>query len=122
MMIGTGASGSTSWICSISSTPVMSGSPRSSTTQSKRSVPQRVQRLGAGSDGRRLDVAVADQLDDRAALDLVVLDHQQPPRRAVDEADQAVERIAERLPLDRLGQVGDGAELQRPLALVGRPR
>ena len=28
-------------------------------------------------------------------------------------------RVGQRLPLDRLGQVGDGAELQRALALVG---
>ena len=44
----------------------------------ERLVAQRLERLGAGADGRDLDVVVREQLDDAVALDVVVLDDQQP--------------------------------------------
>ena len=63
---------------SSSAKPPMSGSLRSSTMQSKCCELERLERLLAGPDRGHLDVLVAaDQLDDRIALRLVVLDHEQ---------------------------------------------
>ena len=63
--------------CSSTSKPDISGSFKSSTTQSTGSLAQLRQRLGAGFGGRDLDVLVAEQFRDALALGLVVLDQQQ---------------------------------------------
>ena len=64
----------------------MSGSRRSTTQQSNGSSCSALERLGAGADGRDLDVVVQQQLDDALPLDVVVLDHQQPLRVRRDVA------------------------------------
>ena len=56
----------------------MSGSRRSTTQQSNARSCSDVERLGAGADRGDLDVVVRQQLDDALALDVVVLDDQQP--------------------------------------------
>ena len=56
----------------------MSGSRRSSTTQSQLSLRSDRQRLGAGAGGDDLDVVVAEQLADAQLLGRIVLDDQQP--------------------------------------------
>ena len=62
---------------SSTSKPDMSGSFRSSTTQSTWSRAQLRERLGPGFRGADLDVLVAQQLGDALALVLIVLDEQQ---------------------------------------------
>ena len=57
-----------------SSKPVMSGSRRSTTQHSNGRSFMHLERLGAGADGRDLDVVVHQQLDDALPLDVVVLD------------------------------------------------
>ena len=57
----------------------------------ERPVEQRLERLAAGGDGRELDVVVAEQLDDRLPLDVVVLDDQQPLGARGGEVLEAVE-------------------------------
>ena len=63
---------------SSTSNPDMSGSRRSSTTQSKAARAAIVQRLGAGAGGDDLDVVVAQQFADAQLLGRIVFDHQQP--------------------------------------------
>jgi hypothetical protein len=75
-------------------------------------------RLGGG-DRRDLDVlAPAHQLDDAAALHLVVFDHEQVAHRLLDEAGDPVEGAVERVGADRLLQVRDRALAQPALPLV----
>ena len=88
-MTGICASRGFSFIFSSSSKPVMSESPRSSTRQSKLCASSAASASGAGRHRRALHVAVADQLDDALALDVVVLDDQQVADLAVDEAGQS---------------------------------
>ena len=68
---------------------------RSSTQQSNGCVAQHLQRLLAGADGHHLDVVVHQQLDDARALDVVVLDDQQPLRVRRDVRLDAVEGVLE---------------------------
>ena len=70
----------------------MSGRRRSSTTQSNGSLEHRLQRLAAGARSHDLDVVVAEQLDDRLPLDVVVLDDQQPLGARRGEVLDAIER------------------------------
>ena len=60
----------------------------------------------------------ADELDDRLALVLVVLDHQQVANAAVDEARDRGERVLEPFARDGLLEERDRAGLQGLLAAV----
>ena len=73
-----------------------------------------------GADRRDVDVvAGADQLDDRLALGVVVLDDEQVLHAPLDEGGDLVERGLERVAADRLLEVADGARAQHLLAAVG---
>ena len=74
----------------------------------------------AGADDDELAVASADELDDAVALALVVLDHEEPADRRIEEADEPGEGVAEVVRRDGLLQVGDGAGRQGVLALARR--
>ena len=80
--------------------------------QSKRRVAEERERLLARGDGRRLDVVVADELDDALALAVVVLDDDEVLDAAIDEAAEIAEGLLERLLRGRLLQEGHGAELE----------
>ena len=97
----------------------MSASPRSSTRQSNALLLEQRQGFLSGPDRGRLDVAVADELDDRLALDVVVFDDKQVADLAVEEATDAGEGLVERFAVDRLRQVGHGAETHPAMRLVG---
>ena len=57
----------------------------------ERPVEQGVERLAAGGDGRHLDVLIVEQLDNGLALDVVVLDDQQPLGARGGEVLEALE-------------------------------
>ena len=105
-------------IRSSSSKPLMSGSRRSTTQQSNDRSSQERQRLGSGSGRGDFDVVVRQQLDDALALDVVVLDHQQPLLVRRDVGLDAIERVFEVLGRRRLDQVRKGAMGQPVLALL----
>ena len=70
----------------------MSGSRRSSTQQSKGRSSSASSASSPVADGRDLDVVVAQQFDDGCALDVVVLDDEQPLGARRGEVLDAVER------------------------------
>ena len=114
---GTSASAGSACIFSSSSKPVMSGRRRSSTTQSKgRSSIASSASLAAGG-GDKLDVFIAEQLDDGLPLDVVVLDDQQPLGARGGEVLDAVERRFQAFGGGLLDEVGEGAVREAVLAL-----
>ena len=96
----------------------MSGSRRSSTTQSKRLARSAASASSPVPDGRDLDVVVRDQLDDRELLGRVVLDDEQPPRARRREPLDAVEGGLEPLGGERLVEVRERAALEAVLPLL----
>ena len=78
----------------------------------------RVERLAARADGHHLDVCVAEQLEDGLALDVVVLDDQQPLRARRGEVLDAVECGLQTLCGGRLDEVGERAVREAVLALL----
>src|SRR4029079_8180847 len=76
---------------------------------------QHLERLCAGARTRDLDVAPAEQLANTATLGVVVLHHQKPLGRTVDEGVNAVERPGEGLLRYRLGEEIDGPEAEAAL-------
>ena len=84
----------------------------------KRPVQQHLQRLGAGADGRDLDVIMAQQFHDAFAFHFVVLHHQQPFDARSDECLDAVETLFQALRRGRLDRVGKRAVRQAMLALL----
>ena len=83
---------------------------------------QRLEGLGRGADGRDPDVAVAERGDDAGPLDLVVLDDQQLPDPAIEEALDAGEGVVERLLAHRLLEEGERPEPDARAASCRRPR
>ena len=116
---GTSRSAGSACIRSSSSKPVMSGRRRSSTQQSNGSSRSASSASSPVPTADDLDVVVPQQLDDRCALDVVVLDHQQPLRVRRDVSLDAVER-APRGPsvVGRLDEVRERAVRQAVLALL----
>src|SRR5687767_2565990 len=78
-----------------------------------------IQGFGAGSDRGDLDVAIADQLDQRVALRLVVFDDQQRAHLAIVERLDRVEGVIQVLPLAGLGDEGLGAQAHAAMRIVG---
>ncbi len=103
---------------SSTSKPDMSGSRRSSTTQSHCRSRRMRERLLAGAGGDDLDVVVAEQFADAHLLGRVVLDDQQAlaARRGVflDARQRRVDAFGRR----RLGDEREGAARQRVLAVL----
>ena len=65
------------------------------------------------------DVAIANQLDQRVALHVVVFDDQQRAQLAIVELANRVERLVERLAVRRLGPERLGAEPHAAMRIVG---
>ena len=116
---GTSASAGSACSCSSSSKPVMSGRRRSSTTQSngcvehappapRRRVPTAAISMSSWPSSSTIDVA----------LDVVVLDHQQPLGARRGEVLDAVERRLQAGGGRRLDEVGERAVRQAVLALL----
>ena len=103
---------------SSTSKPDMSGSRRSSTTQSQACWRNDVERFAAGPGGDDLDVVVTEQFADAHLLGLIVLDHQQslPPR--LREILDLRERFGNALARRRLGDEGEGAARKPVLAIL----
>ena len=103
---------------SISSKPDMPGQPQVEHHAVVRRGIERLQRDLAGRDARRLDVAIADQIGDRLALDRIVLDDEQLLDALLDERLDPVEPGLEALGADRLVQEAERAGLQAAALLV----
>ena len=115
---GTSARAGSACIFSSNSKPVMSGSRRSSTTQSNDAVEHRFKASAPVAAVQHLDVVVSEQLDDGLPLDVVVLDDQQPFGARGGEVLDAVESRFQALGRGRLDEVGEGAVRQAVLALL----
>src|SRR5262249_8752503 len=68
----------------------------------------------------RLDPLVADELDESLALACIVLDHEQPLDRTVDERGQPAQHLAERLGGRGLLEKAKGAHAPGSLAAAAR--
>src|SRR5690242_20058456 len=68
-------------------------------------------------DRDRLDVVIADELDDAVALDFIILDYEQLPRGLLDEGLEAAEGRVERLFSGGLAEIAEGAHL-KPSVIV----
>ena len=77
---------------------------------------QGLERLASGGDGRQLDVGMVEQLDDGLALDVVVLDDQEPFGARGGEVPEAIEGGLDALGGWRLDEVG-----KRPVGEGGLP-
>ncbi len=78
---------------------------------------QRIERFAASPYCNDLDVIVSEQLDDRLALDLAILDHQQPLRARGGEGLDSIERGLERVGSRRFDEVRERAVCQSVLTL-----
>jgi hypothetical protein len=96
----------------------MSGSTRSSTRAIEPALPQRLQSFATGAHLRDHHIAVADDLDDLLALQVVVLDQQQLLDRPRDELLGARQRLLQRHVIHRLFQHRERAHLQAALARI----
>ena len=81
-------------------------------------VEQGLERLAAGGDGRQLDVFMVEQLDDGLALDVVVLDDQEPFGARGGEVPEAFEGGLDALGGRRLDEVRERAVGEGGLALL----
>ena len=116
--IGTSRSFGSFWISASSSKPVMSGSRRSSTTQSYSRSCIAASASCAGADRRDLHVVVRDQLLDAHALGGIVLDDEQLARPRLGEALDAVERRLDAVGRERLVEIRERAALEPVLAFL----
>ena len=96
----------------------MSGSRRSSTTQSYSRSCIAASASCAGADRRDVHVVVRDQLLDAHALGRIVLDDEQLPRPRLGEALDAVERRFDAVGRQRLVEIRERAALEPVLALL----
>ena len=111
---------SSSWlIVSSTSKPDMSGSRRSSTTQSNGCSAMRRERRGAGVGDDDVEIVVAEQLRDAQLLGGVVLDHQQPlaPRPTRRSSSRRIASFSSSV-VARLGQERERAARQAVLAIL----
>ena len=115
---GMSAEPASSRMRSNTSKPDMSGSRRSSTTQSTRSSRSIGERLGAGFDRDDVDVVVAEQLGDAQLLGGIVLDHQQALAARLRVFLDAVSACLEPFRGRRLGDEGEGAARQPVLTVL----
>ena len=91
-------------------------------TQSKRRVAIACERRLGGADRGDLHLLVLEKGGDREALAVVVLDEEQVLDRAVDELLGPGQGLHQRVAVDRLLEVAEGAGPHAALALVRRPR
>ena len=103
---------------SSTSKPDMSGSRRSSTTQSHGSCRSIDKRFRAGAGGHDLDVVVAEQLGDAHLLGLVVLHDQQRLRRGLAYSLMRDKAAFDALGGGRLGDERERAARQTVLAIL----
>ena len=114
---GTSASAASLRMHSSTSKPDMSGSRRSSTTQSQAPCAQDLQRLPAGAGIHDLDVVMAEQLADAHLLGGVVLDHQQAPAARLREVLDLAQGVGDAFARRRLGDEGERAAREPVLAI-----
>ena len=106
------------FICSSTSKPDMSGSRRSSTTQSAALSRSVASASAPVADGDDLDVVVAEQLADAHLLGGIVLDHQQPLAARLGIFLDAVEHRLDAFGRHRLGDEGERAAGEAVLAVL----
>src|SRR5437773_5416612 len=70
--------------------------------------------------GYSVYVAVADQLDHRCPLTLVIFDYQDSSGGFLNKALKILERFHQGITIYRLSEISDRTELQREVALVKR--
>src|SRR3989442_1122952 len=76
------------------------------------------ERLLSGSHSYRVQVAVAEQLDDRLALTFVIFDYQNGPGALLNERSKTFNRMHQRIMLNGLFEIPDRAQFQREAALI----